>query len=419
MISNISIMLIGILILTVNYTTLLLVFPCKKKLVITITIIVIYTIIVLIIFKLVKIDMSSFGGLPGLILLPIVIFMLKGDLFQKIFAFFVQYIITSFEVSFSQTIAKLFTKTSPNAPTIFYILLMLLLLISYLFFIIKLGRNLLKKLFENGKTSEWILYSLGAIFSFVILTTLRIIPNSIFHVILLQLFILWSFGLLCFAIINTYEKERQKSEKEFAKSIVSSGREHYQKINELYDNLRIIRHDFKFHIKTINDFVKNGDMEKLSYYLSKIDISLPENIPNQYCENSIVNALLFNYVEICKNNNINIEILTDIPNSLAIDDYDLCIILGNLLENSVEASLNITADRKINLEIKTQTKNLVIMIKNNFNGQILLKDGKIISQKNDGGFGLRSINAIIKRYGSEMFIEWDNTTFTTYLLLNF
>ena len=76
-----------------------------------------------------------------------------------------------------------------------------------------------------GSTAEWAVYLGGAVFSLVILVIVQRITDNDVYIILLLVFILWSFLTLIFVIANTTERTRQTFEAERAQDVITSGRE--------------------------------------------------------------------------------------------------------------------------------------------------------------------------------------------------
>jgi sensor histidine kinase YesM len=301
---------------------------------------------------------------------------------------------------------------------------MVLLLSFYTTLGFKFARRFFGILFEHGRSVEWAFYSLGVLFSFAIITTMQIAPDSASKVILLLFFILWSVAVLCFAIINTHEKTKHRYEAEFAKEIISSGSNHYQKMNEIYDELRILRHDYKYHIKTMTKLANIGNTDELNQYLLVLQAHEPENELRPYCVNPVINALLFHYAERCAKLNILFDISIAMPEKFSIPNYEMCIIFGNLLENAVEACEKLKENTRIELIVRTQNKMFTIMVKNTFDGLFAVaktpsEGSKIpVSAKTGGGFGLRSVRAVSDRYGGHLLTEWDAEMFTVYVMLN-
>ena len=218
---------------------------------------------------------------------------------------------------------------------------------------------------------------------------------------------------MCFAIINAHEKAKKSAEAEFAQSIVSTGREHYHKMNEMYETLGVLRHDYKYHLSAVREMLHSGDTVEAEKYLAEAERQTPEL--RRYCTNPVINALLSNYAERFDKLDICFDNSLDMPETLNVSNYDMCIIFGNLLENAAEACLTLESGRKIELAVEQNMMQLLIMVRNGFDGAITVVDGQPASAKTDGGFGLRSVRAVAARYGGHLLTKWDGDTFTAYV----
>lgn len=240
---------------------------------------------------------------------------------------------------------------------------------------------------------------------FVIQTAIGLLTG----LILLAAAIFWLSGNVNL-IIN-----KERYEAEFARKIVSTGRKHYQKMDEMYDKLRVLRHDYKYHLNATRKMLDAGDTAGADQYLTGVEEKLSDYELKKFCSNHVINALVADYAERCAKLNIQFDVNFNMQEFLTIPDYDLCIILGNLLENAVEASEKLECDRMIKLETQSIRNQLLFMIKNNFNGEIHHKDGIPLSKKANGGFGLRSIKAVIAGHGGDITLEWERDTFTAFV----
>lgn len=230
-------------------------------------------------------------------------------------------------------------------------------------------------------------------------------------------FAFWSFAILCFAIINTHEITKRRVEAEFANGILSSGRGYYEQMNEMQDTLRILRHDLKYHITVAREMLRSGQGEELDGYLSDVESLVTENDLPVFCKNTVVNALLSGFAERCRKLDIRYCFAVALPESLSIPNYEICVVLGNLLENAVEATRKRAGGRYIELNVNFQYQQLAVIVENSFDGAILSHDGQPVSGKQDGGFGLRSVQAVTERYGGKLLTEWCAETFKAYALM--
>lgn len=196
---------------------------------------------------------------------------------------------------------------------------------------------------------------------------------------------------------------------ERVKVIISSGREHYLKMNEMYSALSIMRHDYKYHLSAARNMLVNR--EEAEAYLSDVESRLSENELPVFCENSVINALLASYYERCKKLRVLFDAKIFLPANSPVPDYALCIILGNLLENAVEACSALESGAKISLSVKSMLGRLAIMTSNNY------PVNKEPTPKKGGGLGLKSIQAVAEKYGGELLIERKNGIYTAYVTL--
>ena len=409
--------IIRILTLAVNLTSVFLMLPSRYKWFHYVVACALYTAAYFAVLPFLHFLDALDVTIRGLIYLPLVVFLLRGLFFQKIFAFFLAYLLTVFQATFAQILADALIHTESSAYPFVWLAIVLCMYAGYVFLLFRFGRKFFQKLFVGGRRSEWALYAFGGTLSFAVLTTIRLVQVDERLNMLLLLFTFWSSVVLCFAIINTHEKSKKSYEVDFAQSIISTGREHYQKMNELYDTILILRHDYKYHLSTINELAQNGDTDEIKKYLDSVQSRLPENDLRYYCSNSVINALLANYAKHCEEEGIRFDAQLAMPETLSIPNYDMCIVLVNLLENAVEACIKKESGRRIELLIKTQGSHLALIIKNSYGSAIVENEGFSKSVKKDGGFDLRSVQAVAACYDGHILTEWDGDMFTAYILL--
>ncbi|MCL1910951.1 MAG: GHKL domain-containing protein [Leptospirales bacterium] len=357
-----------------------------------------------------------------LVYVPVFTLLLKGYFFQKLFAFFFSQVFVTTILSFAKSLARFFMPYGEFWFWLAMLVITLLILTVYIVAVIKFGRRLFDELFIYGSSKEWGLYALNAGICFAAVEAVYVFLNeSPATGILVIFFVLWNIIILCYAIINTHQKTKQKYEADFALGIISAGHGHYQKMNEMYDTLRILRHDHKYHLNAIIELASAGNIAEIKRYLLDLQTNLPDDGLRYYCKNSVINALLESYAERCADKNIAYDVRLAMPETLSVPNYDMCIILGNLLENAMKACRKLeppaSSNAKIELQVKTQGTHLAVMVKNTFNGIVNEENGQPVSKKKDGGLGLRSVRTVAARYDGHTLFEWDNDTFTVYVML--
>lgn len=186
--------------------------------------------------------------------------------------------------------------------------------------------------------------------------------------------------------------------------------------NMVQKNAAIIksqRHDLRHHLTVIQHYNNEGNKEKITEYLNDLLTSIPTEQSMNYCENQAVNAILIYFLSAYKD--IDIHTQLSIPNDLKnVKDNDLCIIMGNLLENAIEACNRIDDDRHkyININSRIQYDTLTITIDNSFNGSYKIENGIYMSSKrNEPGIGISSVEKVVEKYNGSCRFEPKNNTF--------
>jgi len=359
----------------------------------------------------------------SLLYLPLVILLFKEMLFQRLFAFFMLMTTISFLRLLGITLANLFIPYGENINYLMLLIITFLIDFIYIILVIKYGRKLFKKVFAFGRAKEWILYLLSAAASWFLLEYLHpLYQSNLIMVLAVIFFVMWSFIILLFAIINTHERMKQKYAADFSRDIIAAGRDHYQRMNEQFDALRVMKHDYKFHLKTMMDMLINGDFEKSKEYLSGLHEQFEQQELPNFCSNVVINSLVSDYAGKCKELNITFNVSISIPHDFTVPNYEMCIVIGNLLENALEACKKMVPlegdNRQIKLVLKPKGKQLILMVRNNFNGEVVLDGERFVSTKKDdnGGIGLESVMAVTDRFGEMFRIYYDNKFFSVFVL---
>jgi sensor histidine kinase regulating citrate/malate metabolism len=108
-----------------------------------------------------------------------------------------------------------------------------------------------------------------------------------------------------------------------------------------------------------------------------------------------------------------------LPKDLQLPAFDMATILGNLLDNAIDALMTIENRRMISVKIKYGKGQFIIKISNTFNGIVIERTNTLFTKKDGGnhGLGIKNIKRILEKYDGSMDIEYDATTFTSILLM--
>ena len=176
--------------------------------------------------------------------------------------------------------------------------------------------------------------------------------------------------------------------------------------------LRDMRHNMKNNLVSILAYAENGDNEKIIRFVN--EIMEEGGIKTSTVTNSgniVIDSLIgYWYVE-AKKVGIDFSVNLNIPMEMPFRGADICLILGNLLENDVEAAQKAEGKKYIRLHMKYDKNNLLLFVENNYKGVLIkTKDKRLKSTKTDAenhGVGLSSVYRIAAKYHGVVTIDDD------------
>lgn len=195
---------------------------------------------------------------------------------------------------------------------------------------------------------------------------------------------------------------------------------HYAEVENMYKQMRGWRHDWRNHIQTMKAHAAAGDLDAIRTYLDELDRDLTAIDPALRTGNAMADAVLNSKISLAKAKNITVIADAHIPFKLNISDIDLCVIIGNLFDNAIEACLPLPEEqRMIRVYMDMKSTGLYLSVTN----MTALKKqrkigGRFRSSKGEGhGFGLARIDSIIERLGGYVNRNSEDGAFTTEILL--
>jgi sensor histidine kinase regulating citrate/malate metabolism len=148
-----------------------------------------------------------------------------------------------------------------------------------------------------------------------------------------------------------------------------------------------------------------------------------ENLDVQiFCENLSANAIISYYIDRAKGLHIATDVKTSIPKNIQIENIDLNVVLGNCLENAIEACAKLSDETQRFLNVKAAIVNeyLVLNIKNSFNGIANINDGILHTTKVDSknhGIGLENVRTIVRQYEGTINLNYSENKFETSIIM--
>lgn len=195
--------------------------------------------------------------------------------------------------------------------------------------------------------------------------------------------------------------------------------QHFKELSAYNQEIRSIKHDLKNHISMIRGYLQNNQVHNALDYINRFDENIQQISSLVFTGNNTVDILLNQKMFLAKQNNIRLDYNILIPNQFDIPDLDLCIILSNLFDNSIEATSKVK-DKYIELKMNIYKEQLFIVLSNSFDGSIKQSSNQFLSLKNDKnthGYGINNVKRVIDKLHGTITFQYDETNFTVTILM--
>jgi len=194
--------------------------------------------------------------------------------------------------------------------------------------------------------------------------------------------------------------------------------EYYHNLEIIIDSIQKFKHDMQSHSQTMQGLLQQKAYGELEEYFRTVNEKFRRMPQMHLTANNTINALLISKVVIAETEAIPFHYHSnDSLESIqfaSLQYYDLCSVLGNLLDNAIEACRKLDAPRRyINLTIEKRAAMLIIRVENSYNGKYQKVSNSYLSDKAGAGhgIGLRNIEAVATKCGGNFRIELTNDAF--------
>lgn len=198
----------------------------------------------------------------------------------------------------------------------------------------------------------------------------------------------------------------------------------HEQYEHLRDNIVYIqraKHDLRHTLFALNGYAEQGDIPGLQNYLTKYLHIFDQEEQELFTENSSINALLSHYIQLARKHGVDVQADVNMPHEFGGCEVNICIILGNLLENAYEACTRQTKGEKY-IHIRANLSGndiLTILVENTYDGAIrCVNDTFLSSKRQEEGIGISSVRAIAEHYHGVTNFTYENGVFRASILLS-
>ena len=238
-------------------------------------------------------------------------------------------------------------------------------------------------------------------------------------VVLLIIFLGVLFWLYYFVYLTTH-KMTEAVELQAQNQLLGMENARYRELREHMNTTRQLRHDFRQHLHVIAGLNEAKKYDKLTAYLAEYEGRLASPQPI-LCANAALDAIAGHYQHIAESQNTKVFWRLELPERLPIDEVDLCMMLGNLMENALHAVCALPIDAREVTVISSMISGamLGLSVENSYVGDIVFgRNGLPITRKRGHGIGLPSVAATVKRYNGTLSVTAKDGVFGVNILLS-
>lgn len=229
-------------------------------------------------------------------------------------------------------------------------------------------------------------------------------------------------GIIQYMVYQLYlhrgKERRFQVEKELLETNEQLIRCQMELMRKSKEDLARIRHDARHHCLLVEEYIKNGENDKLLAYVRQYREDMENRKTRCICGNETIDAILTIYIEMAQKENIAVTTNVLMAGNIAVRDIDLVAVVANIFENAIHGCLaSGSREKKIHISITKKGKKMVIQCRNTCAQDIKIKNGL---PESDTGTrtGISSILKVVSYYKGETEFLLEDGMFVVKILLN-
>ena len=214
--------------------------------------------------------------------------------------------------------------------------------------------------------------------------------------------------IINYIVYNLFASIQEYSEKESEMDALRSQMDIYE--NQISASIkrdeavRIMRHDMKHHVNELYHLAEEGNDEAIKEYILRMGGEIHSADVKVSCGVAAIDGVMGYMLERAEEKGIFVKTHITVPESIELSSYDMNILLGNLMQNAIDAAEK-CEDKHIAVLIKYDRSCIFIKISNSFSGELIVKNGEYLTTKDspkEHGLGIRSARNVVERGGGSI-----------------
>lgn len=232
---------------------------------------------------------------------------------------------------------------------------------------------------------------------------------------------------LMFSVLILQMNRQYEIEKELAKMKSDEAQmleREYRSLSNSYESNAKLFHDFRNHCGVIRNYLIKGKNEEALEYLDELTGGGSSYSHEIWTGDDTIDYLIGSKRSEAEEKGIHFEAEAEFPRNIDIKSSDLCAILGNLLDNAIEACVKVGDKdrRKIHLIIRRIRHMLIVKVENSYDNKPVAVNGEYKTSKTDGGlhgWGIKSARTAAEKYDGYVQSSCKDDVFVTVVTLSY
>lgn len=220
-------------------------------------------------------------------------------------------------------------------------------------------------------------------------------------------------------MIHSSQNEKLREELKMQEYQNSVNLDYYKNVEKNSVEARKIRHDLANMVQTACEIMENGtdsDKESAKKMLSQLKAEVADIKIERFCQNTLVNAIASNKAAECRKNDIDFDFDLRVPETVGIEEVDICKAYVNIFDNAINAAKAIDGKRYVKIKSFTDESDRMLYITGENNVAPDYEDKKK-SRTGEHGYGLRILRDTAEKYGGRLVTDDKGDTFTVVMTM--
>lgn len=227
------------------------------------------------------------------------------------------------------------------------------------------------------------------------------------------------FGFVVLFAGEIQRKSKAQEEQRLLEMQVNQAAKELAGLRQFQTQGAIYRHDLRHHLRYLETCIQCGKSDDALAYIQNVGDNMDAGKVERYCENETVNLILSSYAQAAREGGVRFETKVtlgaeDVANTSSVD---LCVILGNILENAIHACASVKGEKYISIETRRQNGRVFWCIHNSYQEEVRF-DGKLpITAKTGHGMGVKSVAMTVEKLHGLCEFTAESGVFTVRLMV--